>query len=128
MVGWVNTTPLWILGLLLLVTMIVALLVGHRIRTVMDRRRGDEKASETQEGYILGGVLSLLALLIGFTYALATDRYETRRVLVTEDARAIQTLYLRAQLLDQPHRDRISGLLLRYVDNRIRLAETPPGQ
>ena len=128
MADWVMAIPIWLLGLLLVATMVGALFAGHAFRGVTDRRdsKVGAKHSETQEGYILGGVLSLLALLIGFTYALAIDRFDARRVLVTEDARAIQTLYLRAQLLEEPHRSRFSNVILRYTDNRLQLAQAPP--
>jgi hypothetical protein len=69
-------------------------------------------------------VLGLFALLLGFTFALAVDRFDARRVLVLEESNAIGKTYLRTQLLEQPHRDRISRLLASYTDNRIRLAGT----
>ena len=87
-----------------------------------DRRRkatGSGLATDNQEGYIVSGVLGLLALMLGFTLAMAVDRFDTRRVLVLQDANAIGTTYLRAQLLDEPHRSRISRLLVDYTDNRI---------
>jgi len=75
--------------------------------------------------YLVSAVLGLLALLLGFTFSLAVDRYETRRRLVLEEANAIGTTYLRAQLLQEPHRNRISDLLLGYTANRVALAENP---
>jgi hypothetical protein len=68
-----------------------------------------------------------LALLLGFTFALAIDRFETRRTMVLDDANAIRTAWLQAQLLDEPHRSRISGTLEAYADNRISLARAAPG-
>jgi hypothetical protein len=78
------------------------------------------------DGYIVSAVLGLLALLLGFTFALAVDRFETRRVLVLEEANAIGTTYLYAQLLDEPHRSRMSALLRDYTGNRIALAAAAP--
>jgi len=78
--------------------------------------------SETQEGYVVSAVLGLLALMLGFTLALAVDRFDTRRALVLEEANAIGTAYLRAQLLAEPHRARLSNLLVEYTDNRLALA------
>src|SRR5262249_42706851 len=77
---------------------------------------------DNHEGYVVSAVLGLLALLMGFTFALATDRYDARRGRVLEEANAIGTSYLRAQLLQEPHRTRISGLLVAYAENRIALA------
>jgi hypothetical protein len=87
-----------------------------------------ETGSDGQETLVVSAVLGLLALLMGFTFALAVDRFETRRELVVEEANAIGATYLRAQLLDEPHRDRVSAILVRYVDNRIALAKAPPGR
>jgi hypothetical protein len=41
---------------------------------------------------------------------------------VLEDANAIGTAYLRTQLLGEPHRSRLGGLLIAYTDNLILLA------
>jgi hypothetical protein len=68
-------------------------------------------------------VLGLLALLLGFTFSLAVDRFDARRVLVLEEANAIGTAYLRAQLLEEPHRTRMSDILRNYTENRIKLGE-----
>jgi hypothetical protein len=39
----------------------------------------------------VSGALGLLALLLGFTFALAVDRFDARRGLVLEEANAIGT-------------------------------------
>lgn len=70
----------------------------------------------------------LLALLLGFTFSLAVDRYETRRTLVLQEANAISTSYLYAQLLEEPHRSRLSGILLAYTENRVELGHTDQGR
>ena len=76
-----------------------------------------------QESYVVSAVLGLLALLLAFTFSLATDRFEARRVLVLEESNAIGTAFLRTQLLGEPHRARLSQLLIEYTDNRIVLAK-----
>ncbi len=63
-------------------------------------------------------MLGLLALLTGFTFSLAIDRFDARRQNVLIEANAIGTTYLRTQLLEEPHRTRISNLLKEYVDMR----------
>jgi len=128
---WTSEVPTWALGLLLLACALAAGFAGHELRLRSDRRRearGAGLATDTQEGYIVSGVLGLLALMLGFTLAMAVDRFDTRRVLVLQDANAIGTTYLRAQLLDEPHRARISKLLVEYTDNRIALAKATRGE
>lgn len=123
---WIETAPLWIVTAVLLGLMVLASYVGHSVRRYHDKNPPvDEKVARLmagQEGYIVSAVLGLLALLTGFTFSLAVDRFETRRALVLEEANAIGTTYLRTQLLDAPHRSRISDLLVQYTDNRIALA------
>ncbi|MCF6153644.1 MAG: hypothetical protein E3K36_00005 [Candidatus Brocadia sp.] len=50
---------------------------------------------------------------------MSLSRYDLRKQLVLEEANAIGTTYLRAQLLPEPHRTEISGLLRQYIDARI---------
>ena len=110
------------------VVMIVAALAGqsvHKFRVARSKATDDPNdCSQGQEEYLLGGSLALLALLLAFTFGLVLNRYEGRRQLVTNEANAIGTAYLRAQLLDEPHRSRLSGLLIAYTDNRIRVASS----
>jgi hypothetical protein len=131
---WLNATPLWVVGLALFVAMCVAAAVGVYLRRLREGRTsgeekptGKDKSEGGQEGYIVSAVLGLLALLMGFTFSLAVDRFDARRHLVIEEANAIGTTYLRVQLLPEPHRSRMSALLVRYTGNRVALAEAPPG-
>jgi uncharacterized membrane protein YidH (DUF202 family) len=64
-------------------------------------------------------ILALLALMIGFTFAMALSRFEGRREAVLHEANAIGTTALRARLLPPPHRAEALKLLREYV--RIRL-------
>src|SRR5205085_918484 len=66
-------------------------------------------------------------LLVAFTFSIAIERSDTRRANVLNEANAIGTTYLRAQLLEEPHRGRLSRLLIRYTDNRLSLATAHPG-
>src|SRR5262249_40310966 len=118
------------IGATLLLAMCVTAGLGIMLQVRIGRGQAeaDKGSSDGQEGYIVSAVLGLLALLLGFTFSLSVDRFDTRRHLVLEEANAIGTVYLRAQLLPEPHRSRTSNLLIRYTDNRIALAETAPGQ
>jgi hypothetical protein len=63
--------------------------------------------------------LGLLALIIGFTFAMALSRFEARRDAIVNEANATGTTALRARLLPQPYRTETLNLLREYV--RIRL-------
>lgn len=86
---------------------------------------------EARKGHISGvqgAVLGLLGLLLAFTFAMAVDRYDTRRKLVVQEANAVGTTYLRASLLPEAHQAPIRDLLRRYVDVGVKyqpLADDP---
>ena len=57
---------------------------------------------EGPTGVLVGSILALLAFLLAITMGMASDRFDTRRGLVLEEANAIQTTYLRAGYLPEP--------------------------
>ncbi|MCH8616589.1 hypothetical protein LZ016_10815 [Sphingomonas sp. SM33] len=123
---WLSSLSIIGTGAVTLAVLVGAAAVGQFFRRLQARRTaGAEKESEpsvAQEGYLLGSALGLLGLLLAFTFGMVINRYEARRELVTTEANAIGTAYLRAQLLDEPHRSRLSNLLVAYTENRIDLA------
>ncbi|WP_293400255.1 hypothetical protein [Phenylobacterium sp.] len=121
--AWVDGAPILILGGAVILLMIAAVAIGVVLKRRREFRKDDKEEAEG-EGYVVSGVLGLLALLMGFTFALAVDRFETRRSLVLDEANTIGTTYLRTQLLEEPHRSRISGLLVEYAENRLALGKT----
>ena len=124
---WLSLGNLLVIAAVLFGGMCAAAVVAGLFRHRRRDPSGEGQKDGGQEGYVVSAVLGLLALLMGFTFSLAVDRFETRRHLVLEEANAIGTAYLRAQLLAEPDRSRMSGLLLRYTDNRIALAKATPG-
>ena len=63
--------------------------------------------------------LGLLALMIGFTFAMALSRFDARRNAVLMEANAIGTTALRARLLPEPHRAETVKLMRDYVQVRL---------
>jgi len=70
-------------------------------------------------GLVLGGSLTLLGLLIGFSFSMAASRYDQRKNFEEEEANAIGTEYLRSDLLPAAEGDKIRTLLKKYLDQRI---------
>lgn len=127
--NWLSGLSLTALCLFVLASMLFAAFAGYGTRQLRRRLAPEREASEhSQESYLIGGMLGVLALLLAFSFSMATERYEERRHLVVQEANAIGTSYLRAQLLDEPHRSRLSHLLVEYTDNRIALGTAPPDQ
>ena len=126
LIGWLSNLSIVATGIVTLAVLLVAALIGQFIQRAQARRsRSEARESDpsvAQEGYLLSSALGLLGLLLAFSFSMVINRYETRRELVTKEANAIGTSYLRAQMLDEPHRSRLTGLLVAYTDNRIKLA------
>ena len=63
--------------------------------------------------------LTLLGLIIGFSFAMAVSRYDQRKKLEADEANAIGTEYVRASLLSAVDASRARELLRTYCDERI---------
>src|SRR5258706_13642398 len=118
---WLETLPLMGIALVILVALRAAATIGYRGHLRLLQRRG-ETSSESHD-HLLSAVLGLLALLLGFTFSLALNRYEARRDLVVQEANAIDTTWLRAQLLQPPDKAAMSDLLRAYLDSRLAWSE-----
>ena len=69
--------------------------------------------------------LGMLALLIGFTFAMALNRFDARLRGVLDEANAISTTELRARLLPEPQATEARKLLSDYTKIRIDLIRGP---
>jgi hypothetical protein len=78
-------------------------------------------------GVAQAALLTIVGLVLAFGLAMAVDRYNSRRAAVVDDANAIGTAYLRAQLLQEPERSRSLPLYARYTDASIALSHSVPG-
>jgi hypothetical protein len=102
---------------LLLVSMVVAIEVGYRIgRTV---NKSANESTKAHVSAIQASLLGVLALLLGFTFSLALQRFDSRSEAVVEEANAIGTAYLRAHLLPISVRSDVKKLLQSYVNLRV---------
>ena len=72
-------------------------------------------------------VAVLLSLLLGFTLALALQHIDYRRELVVDEADAISTASLRAQVLPEPYRGKVLELLREYVGARLAYSSAGKG-
>jgi hypothetical protein len=110
-------TSEWLIAFVMLVLLLLATEVGFRVgfRT----RRGVDESARSQVGTIAGAIIGLLALLLGFTFAMALSRFDLRKRLVLEESNAIGTTYLRSRLLPEPMKTEVRGLLRSYVETRL---------
>ena len=66
-----------------------------------------------------GGTLTLLALIVGFTFSMAVNRYDLRKSREEVEANTIGTEYLRAGLLPTADAAQVRALISSYLDQRI---------
>jgi len=112
------------LALLLVATIVGATAVGVFVgRRVRDRAPGLSEPF----GALQAALLGLVALLLAFGLSLALSRYEDRRASLVAEANAIGTTWLRAQTLPETIRSRSLGLLVRYTESAIDVADYKPG-
>jgi hypothetical protein len=105
-----------LIAAMLFVSMVIAIEVGFRVGGAHSRTR---EVAKTQTNAIQASLLGILALLLGFTFSLALQRHDNRSAAVVDEANAIGTTYLRAQLLPDDMREDVATLLRRYVDVRV---------
>jgi len=98
------------------VVMALATLVGDYLRGRVGTINEEERADFN---IVLGATLTLLGLIIGFSFSMAISRYDQRKNYEEAEANAIGTEYLRADLLPPEGAERVRILLKKYVDARI---------
>jgi len=86
---------------------------------ILSRYRTKDTETSEDLGIIQTATLTLLALIIGFTFSMAIDRHDQRELLEESEANAIGTQYLRADLLPPKLASSTQDLLKQYLDQRI---------
>lgn len=97
---------MWLMGLL-------GVSLRGRLRTAPDEEDKDNLS------LVVGATLTLLGLIIGFTFSMAASRYDQRRLYEEGEANAIGTEYLRADLMPAADGARVKQALREYVDWRL---------
>ena len=107
-----------VLGVFVLIVVVTLLFyeAGFRLgRWWQVRTPGEQELT----GVLVGSIVGLLAFLLAITMGMASDRFDTRRGLVLEEANAINTTYLRAGYLPEPARTEIRERLREYAPLRV---------
>ena len=80
------------------------------------RRRPVRQDAREDLDIVEAAILTLLALIIGFTFSMAVTRYDQRKNYEEAEANAIGTEYVRADLLPTEDAVSVRELLRRYLD------------
>jgi hypothetical protein len=86
--------------------------VRTRFRPIKEEEREDFRS-------VMAASLTLLGLIIGFSFSMAISRYDQRKNYEEAEANAIGTEYVRADLLPSPQAVRVRELLKRHLDQRV---------
>src|SRR5215469_10426045 len=92
-----------------------ALIGGSLSQSLREARREARNAF----GVIEAATLTLLGLIVAFTFSMALNRYDQRKNLEEEEANAIGTEYFRVDLLSGVDPGKLRELLRSYLHERI---------
>ncbi len=98
----------------------LAALLGAAVR----KRRPLKEEERDDFGVVQAASLTLLALIIGFSFSMATSRYDLRKTYEEAEANAIGTEYVRAGLLPAVQAAAARAQLKKYLGLRIAFYET----
>src|SRR5262250_3154097 len=107
--------PLFVFALSFVVLLLAAVIgdiLRSRVHALNDVERNDFSV-------VQNATLTLLALLIGFSFSMAISRYDQRKNYEEAEANAIGTEYLRVDLLPAGDSAKVRDLLKQYLDRRI---------
>ncbi|NQD94372.1 hypothetical protein HP532_17155 [Pseudomonas sp. CrR25] len=103
---------------ILFASMALVIELGYRVGR--HYQRTSDEPSKTHIITIQGSLIGILALLLGFTFSLSLQRFDSRSEAVVNEANAIGTAYLRAQLLPTSVREPTLKALASYLNLRVR--------
>jgi hypothetical protein len=116
-----DSVPIWAIFAAATVVVIISIDVGFRLGQIVHRRSAEEKESPTSA--FAGAVLGMVAFILAFTFGIVSNRYDSRKALVREDANAIRTAFHRSDFLPEPDRSEAKSLLREYLGSRLAFAQ-----
>src|SRR5580698_2218824 len=102
----------------------VLLWLSARLGAALRKRQPLDDGMRHDLDLVVAATLTLLGLIIGFSFSMATERYDQRKNCEEAEANAIGTEYVRADLLPVADAARVRGLLVEYLDQRVLFYKT----
>ena len=109
-----------LIAVILFILIIFFYEIGFRIGRYYQRKT--DKEIKMQTNAIQAGVLGLLALLLGFTFNMALQRFDSRSQAEIKEANAIGTAMLRTKLLPDPYDSVAQELFREYINLRLEIS------
>lgn len=110
-----------VLGLFIVVGLSIIIEIGYRVGKRIGGGEGLSK--HPVEASVTTAILSLMAFMLGFSFATVASRQAQRRNLAVEDSNAAGTLYLRADFLPEEHIKPAKDLIREYVQIRVEVVK-----
>lgn len=109
-------------SILIAVLLFALIVLAHELGLRLGNWRLAHSDSDvkSQTSAIQGGVLGLLALILGFTFSMSIQRYDERSGAEVNEANAIGTAELRTALLPSPYDVQAQTAIDEYIDLRLR--------
>jgi hypothetical protein len=117
LIGWV--TALLFLGSLLM----IELGYGYRLRWLL----GADEGSSAGIGSVSATVLSLMGLVLAFSFSNAAGRLDASAKSILNEVTAIESAWQRINLVEPQEQHRLKVLFRDYVEARVRAYEALPG-
>lgn len=109
---------------LFLVSLVILWAAGRTGVKLSRWHRAEEKGIGEAFGVLQGATLTLLALIIGFSFSMSINRYDQRKNYEEAEANAIGTEYVRLGFLEPTDTASARSLLRDYLEQRIQFYET----
>jgi hypothetical protein len=113
--------------ILFFVSLLILWVAGRTGVKLSQWHRADGEAAGEAFGVVQGATLTLLALIIGFSFSMSISRYDQRKNYEEAEANAIGTEYVRLGLLSPADAAAARSLLRDYLDQRILFYESTDG-
>ncbi|MCR9296605.1 MAG: hypothetical protein NXI32_28165 [bacterium] len=114
---WQYEIPLWTVGVLFACLLLFPMEIGFRLGARARRVHPDPDALSKRD-ITLTAMLTLLALMLAFTYSFSMSRADLRKAAFINEVNAISTAFLRSDLLSEPGRTHVRQQLYAYAQSR----------
>ena len=112
--------PYYLLCAIFFLVILISFL-GYRYKKNRLKRHPEDRL---EKGKVQGAALSILSLLMGFTFSVAMAKFETQRRVITQEAAYINTAILRCDIYPDSLRNLLRADLKEYIEARIAYYDT----
>jgi hypothetical protein len=117
-------SPLYVAVVFITVFVVGSFSIGFALHRQVQKAAEASGATLDNEGAVEIVLMALLSLLIGFAFAAAENHYQSRRVLVIDEAGAVNATYFWSQTIEGQDRQTIRELLRTFVATQLAAYQT----